>query len=126
MGGGTGSLGHALSIAPSGLAHQARRPSILDHLQQAALAPLPRPVGSRIAAHNQVINVLIGGDGAPNAQISQIASTWTRRKRRVVFLGRRDEQLPGVLGVTDCCLGVEPEHRGQAQWLPGSCVPDDR
>ncbi len=32
-----------------------------------------------------------------------------------MFFGRRDEQLPGVLRVADCCLGIEAEHRGQVQ-----------
>jgi len=33
----------------------------------------------------------------------------------VMFLGRRDEQLPGVLGVADGGLGVQAEHGGQVQ-----------
>jgi hypothetical protein len=38
-----------------------------------------------------------------------------RPRHRVVFLGRRDEQLPGVLGVTDGGLGIKAEHGGQVQ-----------
>jgi hypothetical protein len=53
------------------------------------------------------------------SSLSGRVSTSRGRARRtrggILFLGRRDEQLPGVFRIADRGLGIEAEHRGQVQ-----------